>query len=211
MRTRGLAVVALVVWGLLVGPREGVAHGSGHAADSSAQPAPAPSSLHLPDVPLVDQDGRAVHFYRDLVQGKVVAINFVYTTCTTVCPLLHASFSRLQQLLGARLGTEVHLLSLSVDPVTDTPARLHALAQRLRAAAGWTFATGTRGDTTRLLKALRVFTPAVEDHAPLILLGNERRGAWTRVYGLTPPEHLLRLLETLGDTTKTTANLEGAP
>ncbi len=151
--------------------------------------------LTIPDVVVLNQDGQRLRFYRDLIQGKVVAINFIYTTCTTVCPLLTATFARLQHLLGERLGTDYSLISVSVDPITDTPARLHAWGAKFRAKPGWTLVTGPKQTIDKLLKALRVFTPLIEDHAPIVLIGNDLRGAWTRTYGLTSPTQLQALLE----------------
>ena len=82
--------------------------------------------MSIPDLSLLDQQGRKIHFYSDLVKGKTVAINFIFTTCTTICPPLAATFAKTQKLLGDRLGKDVYLISVSVDPVTDTPERLRA-------------------------------------------------------------------------------------
>src|ERR1700674_2631413 len=137
-----------------------------------------------PDVPLVDQDGRAVHFYSDLVRGKRVAINFVFTTCTTICPPMGANFQQLQTLLGARAGADVRLLSVSIDPLTDTPERLKAWGARFHAGPGWTLLTGRKEEVDRLLKAMGLFTSDPGSHAPLLLLGDDAAGRWTRVDGL---------------------------
>ncbi len=108
------------------------------APPAGAAPAAAPEatiksgSLQIPDVALVDQDGRTVRFWSDLVQGRVVAVSFVFTTCTTICPPLGANFARLLQILGSRAGKSVELISVSVDPATDTPQRLKAWAVGLR-------------------------------------------------------------------------------
>lgn len=151
--------------------------------------------LKFPDVSLVDQNGRAVDFYDDLVKGRVVAINFIFTSCTTICPPMGATFGQLQKLLGDRAGRDVHLISVSVDPVTDTPERMKAWSQRFGTDSGWTLVTGERGEVIRLLKSLGVYTPDINDHSPLVLVGNDARGEWTRAYGLAAPAKLAELLD----------------
>jgi len=160
-------------------------------------PSPVPeeraAKLDIPDVPLLDQDGRAVRFHTDLVKDRVVAINFVFTTCTTVCPPMGATFGKLRELLGDR--KEVHLISVSVDPRTDTPERLKAWAAKFGAGPGWTLVTGEPEKVTALLKALGAYTASPADHTPLVLVGNGLRGEWTRAYGLAPPAKLAELID----------------
>src|SRR5688572_11602144 len=140
----------------------------------------------IPDVPVYDQQGRRLNFYTDLVKGKTVAINFIFTTCTTVCPPLTATFRKVQQELGERAGREVELISVSVDPTTDTPERLKAFSEKFKAGPGWTFVTGGKPEVGALLKALGAATADKNDHTPMILVGNEAAGRWTRAYGLSP-------------------------
>jgi protein SCO1 len=167
---------------------------------AARQPAPG-RQAPWPDVEVVDQDGRQVHFYSDLVRGKRVAINFVFTTCTTICPPMGANFERLQALLGARAGADVRLLSISIDPLTDTPERLKAWGARFHAGPGWTLLTGSKEELDRLLKAMGVFTADRASHAPILLLGDDRAGRWTRAYGLAPPAKIVQLLDGLAATT----------
>ena len=152
------------------------------------------SHLDIPDVPVLDQDGTPKRFYTDLVKDKVVAVNFVFTTCTTICPPMGANFAKLQKLLGERAGRDVHLISVSVDPGTDTPERMKAWGQKFGAGPGWTLVTGDRAEITRLLKSLGVFTPNISDHSPLVLMGNDARHQWTRAYGLAAPAKLADLI-----------------
>lgn len=138
----------------------------------------------IPDIKVMDQDGNSRHFYGDLVKGKTVVVNFVYTTCTTICPPLGAMFGRLQKSLGSRLGKDVYLISISVDPVTDTPARLRAWAAQFGTNVGWTLVTGERADLNRLLRVLGTDTSSPENHSALVLIVNDKTGIWKRVYGL---------------------------
>jgi protein SCO1/2 len=149
-------------------------------------------TLNVPDVPLVDQDGKPVRFYTDLVKGRVVAINFVFTTCTTICPPMGANFARLEKLVA---GRDVHLISVSIDPAADTPGRLKEWSRKFGAGPGWTLVTGDRDEVIRLLKALGVYTASITDHSPLVLLGNEPAHRWTRAYGLAAPAKLAELID----------------
>lgn len=154
----------------------------------------AASKMSIPDVELLDQNGRAVRFYSDLVKGKVVAVNFIFTTCTTICPPLGATFARVQKELGERAGRDVHLISISVDPATDTPERLKAWGEKFHAAAGWTFVTGPKPQVDELLRALGAATANPADHTPTVLVGNDAAGQWTRAYGLARPALLIGLI-----------------
>jgi cytochrome oxidase Cu insertion factor (SCO1/SenC/PrrC family) len=172
----------------------------GQAAPAAGAPAPPPaapaavSGMKIPDVELLDQDGRKVRFYSDLVRGKVVAINFIFTTCTTVCPPLGATFARVQRELGERAGRDVHLISVSVDPVTDTPERLKAWGAKFKAGPGWTFVTGPKPQVDELLRALAASSARPEDHTPTALIGNDAKGQWARAYGLAAPGKLLTII-----------------
>ncbi|HEU4391351.1 MAG TPA: SCO family protein, partial [Blastocatellia bacterium] len=148
----------------------------------------------IPDIPVLDQDGRSLHFYSDLVKGKTVAINFIFTTCTTICPPLTATFRRVQQELGSKLGTDVALVSISVDPNTDVPARLKAFSAKFDARPGWTFVTGSKLEIDRLLRSLNAYVPDKIDHTPIVLVINDNVGYWTRSYGLTPAGTLVKVI-----------------
>ncbi|HET9228135.1 MAG TPA: SCO family protein [Thermoanaerobaculia bacterium] len=148
-----------------------------------------PLRISIPDVQLVDQDGRAVRF-PDLIKDRVVAVNFIFTTCTTVCPPMGATFGRL-----LKDRPDVHLISVSVDPRTDTPERLKAWAAKFGAGPGWTLVTGDAAQVRKLLDAFGVYTANPADHTPLVLVGNDARGEWTRAYGLAPPAKLAELID----------------
>lgn len=154
----------------------------------------ASSKMTIPDVELLDQDGRTIHFYTDLVKGKTVAINFIFTTCTTICPPLGATFARVRKDLGERAGRDVQLISVSVDPATDTPERLKAWGAKFHAAEGWTFVTGAKPEIDKLLLALGAATASPADHSPTILIGNDAAGQWTRTYGIARPGVLVKLI-----------------
>src|SRR5919205_4111277 len=121
------------------------------AATPHAQQAPT-TQPRIPDVNCLDQNGKKLRFNTDLVKGKVVVISFIYTSCTYLCTRVGESTARLQTALGDRLGRDVHLISVSTDPQTDTPKKLKAWATRLKAKDGWTLVTGEKAEMDRLLK-----------------------------------------------------------
>ena len=152
------------------------------------------SKMHIPDLELLDQNGRKIHFYTDLIKGQTVAINFIFTTCTTICPPLGATFARVQKELGDKAGRDVRFISISVDPATDTPERLKAWGAKFHAGDGWTFVTGDKPDVDELLRALGASSARREDHSPTVLIGNDAIGAWTRTYGLTKSSQLVQII-----------------
>lgn len=151
--------------------------------------------LMIPDVEVLDQEGHALHFYSDLVKGKTVAINFIFTNCTTICPPLAATFARVQKEMGDKVGKDVHFISISVDPLTDTPERLKAWGAKFKAGDGWTFVTGNKPEMDKLLNALGASVSRREDHTPAVIIGNDVKGVWTRTYGLARTSQLVGLIE----------------
>jgi len=155
-------------------------------------PTSSSKTLKIPDVEVLDQDGNVRHFYSDLVKGKTVAINFIFTNCTTICPPLGATFARVQKEL---VGKDVHFISVSVDPLTDTPERLKAWGAKFKAGAGWTFVTGNKPEIDRLLLALGASAARREDHTPSVIVGNDTKDVWTRTYGLAKSFQMVTLIE----------------
>lgn len=165
------------------------------AAVATTSPSVAPSSgktLNIPDVEVLDQDGNVRHFYSDLVKGKTVAINFIFTNCTTICPPLGATFARVQREVADK---DVQFISVSVDPLTDTPERLKAWGAKFKAGAGWTFVTGNKAEIDQLLQALGASAARREDHTPSVIVGNDAKDVWTRTYGLTKTTQMVGLIE----------------
>ena len=158
------------------------------------------SSSKIPDTQVLDQHGKQLNFYSDLIKGKIVAINFVFTTCTAICPSLTATFRRVQQEAATR-GIDVQLISISVDPTTDTPERLQDFATKFKAGPGWTFVTGDKARIDSVLQGLGAAVSNKNDHTPMILIGNDSNDYWTRAYGLTSPAKIVDLLAEAGKRT----------
>jgi len=162
--------------------------------------------MNIPDIEVLDQNGRKIHFYTDLVKGQTVVINFIFTTCTTICPPLGATFARVQKELGDKVGRDVRFISISVDPATDTPERLKAWGAKFHAGDGWTFVTGNKPQVDELLYALGASSARREDHSPTVLIGNDAQGAWTRTYGLANTGQFVQIINDMmvGKSTTTT-------
>jgi protein SCO1 len=159
---------------------------------------------NIPDVKLVDQDEKTVHLYSDLLRGRVAALSFIFTTCTTICPLIGANLGRLQTELGHSLGEDIVLVSVSVDPATDTPQRMKAWGAQFGAKPGWSLLTGDKGIVDQLLKVLGLFTPDIQNHSPFLLLVNDRTGEWMRVNAIeTPPPRVAEILRKMAETAGT--------
>src|SRR5712691_9148913 len=173
------------------------------AAFGSARAAADNSRLgadYFPNVTLTTQDGAPVRFYDDLVKGKIVAINLIYTTCQYACPLETARLAQVQKLLGDRMGRDVFFYSITIDPEHDTPAVLKAYREKFHAGPGWLFLTGRQADIELISKKLGLYSapdPSNPDgHLPFLLVGNEATGQWVRNSGVDNPNFLAR---TIGD------------
>jgi len=172
-------------------------------AAPTPQPSPSPaesttdnysfSSLQIPNVKVYDQNGRALDFYSDLIKGHNVAINFIFTTCTTICPVLSATFRRVQLELE-KSQSDVKLISVSVDPTVDTPERLRDFAEKFKAGPGWTFVTGDKTEIDSLLQRLGAGVGNKNDHTSMVLIGNDPADVWTRTYGLSSPTVLIKVI-----------------
>ncbi len=164
------------------------------AADTASNAPGYARKMVIPEVDVLDQNGNALHFYSDLIKGKTVAINFIFTNCTTICPPLAATFARVQKEMGDKVGRDVHFISISVDPLTDTPERLKAWGAKFKAGPGWTFVTGDKEQIDKLLYALGASVTRREDHSPTVIVGNDVKGVWTRTYGLARTTELEGLI-----------------
>lgn len=169
-------------------------HQHHHPASEPPPAAPTGRAFVVPDLEVQTQSGESRHFYRDLVQGRVVAMNFVFTSCTTVCPTMGATFARVQKLLAER-GSNAALISVSIDPAVDTPERLATWSQRLGARPGWTLVTGSKTDIDAILKSLGLFTADPAAHTPVVIVANEKEGRWERVDGLATPTAIIEAID----------------
>ena len=152
---------------------------------------------YFPNVELTTQEGKTVRFYDDLLKGKQVAINLIFTTCKDVCPLETANLVQLQRVLGERVGKDIFFYSISIDPARDTPEVLKAYAEKFGAGGpGWLFLTGKPEDIKLIGRKLGMIrdrdnpTSRESHHAAYLMIGSEPTGQWTRNSAVDNPRFL---------------------
>ncbi len=152
----------------------------------------------LPDLALLDQDDHQVRFYSDLIKGRKVLISFFYTTCSSTCLWQGKVLSDLQNELGDRLGRDIFLISVTMDPKTDTPERLKTWGEQHGRRNGWTLVTGRTAEMEKLVGHL-TGNPLgrLQTHAPFIYLGTDNKNHWIATYGLSAPKKLVKQIEEL--------------
>jgi len=195
-RIAGVAqILALSILSAIAVP--GLRAHDAHQGHAQSQPTSqeAAEGVSVPrEIALRNQDGERVQVYRDLIEGKVVAINTIYTSCVTICPTIGVYFAELQrdQRLAGRIGRDLSLISISIDPGIDTPERLKDWSQRLGALPGWTLLTGNKAQVQALLEGLGIQFPGDDKttHSQLVLIGSEPAGKWTYVRGDASPNDL---------------------
>lgn len=156
------------------------------------------SKLVIPDVEVLTQDGKQVKFFTDLVKGKKVMINFIYTSCQLTCPIAGRNFAKLQEYLKKESEEDVFLISVSTDPTVDTPQILKKWSKKFGRRDGWTLVTGDESKMQELLMALTGSLPQRGLHSSLLILFNEANGAWEKGSSLVEPKLLLAGLNKLG-------------
>lgn len=144
----------------------------------------------VPDVVLVNQDGRKVNLRKLLASDKPLIVDFIYATCTTICPVLSAGFTNLQKKLAGS-AHQPQLVSITIDPENDTPKIMKAYLQRYRAKPGWDFLTGSRADIDKVMYAFNAYIPDKMSHYPLNLIRSPRDGSWVRLYGIMSSREFL--------------------
>jgi cytochrome oxidase Cu insertion factor (SCO1/SenC/PrrC family) len=186
LRTLTLLVVLTGIWW----------HGPSHAANGAGGQSPWGAN-YFPNVPLVTQDNKPVRFFDDLIKGKVVVINFIFTGCSAACGMETARLRQVQDLLGDRVGKDVHFYSISIDPENDTPEALKAYMAKFNVAPGWTFLTGKQKDIDLLRTRLGLYMPPIDkaspgviDHDLAVIIGNQTTGRWQKASPMENPEVL---------------------
>lgn len=140
------------------------------------------------DTVLVTQEGKRVRFYSDVLKDRVVVISFLFTRCTTACPMITAKLNQIREKLGERFGREVHFISITVDPEHDTPQRLQEFARQHRAThEAWTFLTGNKKDVDQVIARLGQYVENIDGHSTVFIVGNEKQKHWTKIRPDVPP------------------------
>ncbi|HEV2851475.1 MAG TPA: SCO family protein [Thermoanaerobaculia bacterium] len=169
----------------------------GQDEKAPAAPADSPAHKYFGDVKLINQDGKEMRLYTDLMQGKTVVINAMFATCTGACPVMSGTMAKIQDHLGDRVGKDVRLISITVDPVNDTPAKLKEYANRFHAKPGWYLLTGSKENVEAALRKLGQWVDDPASHQTLFLIGNDRTGLWKKAFALAKPEEVLPVVDSV--------------
>jgi len=176
--------------------KETIAPVQGKAAAQGTRDARA----YFTDLELTTQDGRKVRFYSDVLEGRTVLINVMYTSCKDACPLITQKLNEVRALLGERFGREVYFVSLTSDPERDSPAALRSFADKQSVdLSGWTFLTGNAKNVEHILKKLGQFSEEVEAHSTLLIAGNVPVKRWSKIRPEAPPVAIAERLKLLAD------------
>jgi cytochrome oxidase Cu insertion factor (SCO1/SenC/PrrC family) len=149
--------------------------------------ASASAARYFPNLLLRTQYNQAVHFYDDLLKGKVVLINFIFTTCQGVCSPMTANLARAQSYLAEHLDKEVVMISISVDPLTDTPEVLKKYAEKFKVKPGWYFLTGEKKNVDWILYKLGGYVADKQQHTSVLIIGNDVTGEWLKLNAMASP------------------------
>ena len=158
---------------------------------------PSPAHKYFTDVVLVNQNGERMRFYSDLLQGKIVIISSFFATCQGSCLPISRNLQKVQEALGERVGKDVRIISISVDPTVDTPPLLKQYAKKLQARPGWFFLTGDKKNIDFALTKLGQFVSDKQEHLNILIIGNERTGLWKKAFGLAKSDELIKVVESV--------------
>ena len=155
---------------------------------------------YFSNIEVIDQDGQRLKFYDDVLKDKVVAINFIFTNCQGACPLMTRHLTLVRDLLGPEVGDKIHFVSISIDPIRDTPAAMKEFAETQHAdQAAWRFITGDPDDLAAIVKRLGQYNDDVEAHSTLLLAANVRTAHWTKIPPNVPPNGIVERLRLLAE------------
>jgi len=175
------------------GHQQGQAVPDKHAAHREAMQktryAATTATYAIPDVELIDQLGTSVSLRELLQADQPIALNFIFTTCTTICPVMTATFAQMRRELGDA-GSDLRLVSISIDPEYDRPDKLKAYSEQFHAGTGWDFLTGDSADIVQVLRSFDSYAGSKMNHQPVTLLQRPDSESWTRLEGLASGEDL---------------------
>ena len=200
MRVNGRTLLTSLLTLMLAIPAGALADEDPHAKhrammQQKSEPAAESVDIDLRDRPLLTQNGDEVLFVTDVIGDDIVVMDFVYTTCTTICPVLSALFTQVQTKLGDEVGNGVTLVSMSVDPARDTPQRLKAYSAKHKAGDGWLWLTGAKPVVEDVLVGVGAYTTNFEDHPTMVLIGDGKTGEWQRLFGFPNPDRIVKIVK----------------
>lgn len=195
-----ITAVVLALAALVADVQAAASHDMHHHA-APADPAQQAARVRLHDLQLVDVGGAAVRFKSEAVGNRIVVLGFIYTSCTTICPVTSAVLAdvqgRLIEKLGDQFGRDVGLVTLTVDPATDTPERLKDYAGNFGTPTGWLWLTGDKPKVDKVLAGLGAYAADFTRHSGAVLVGDARTGEWTRFFGVPDSSAIVARVEQL--------------
>jgi protein SCO1/2 len=157
-----------------------------------------PSANYFANLALVDQNGKDTDLY-SLMKGRTIVLNSFFASCSATCPVMTGTFNALQERFAARLGKDIVLVSITVDPANDTPAKLEAYARNVKAVPGRYFLTGSKEQVDAALQRIGQFAASPEQHTNVIVVGNEKTGLWKKAFGLAKQEEIVEIVRSVAD------------
>jgi cytochrome oxidase Cu insertion factor (SCO1/SenC/PrrC family) len=183
--------------GFAMAPQVGTAESSTMPASTEVA-AEQKARNYFTDLEVVDQNGKPMRFYSDVLRGRVVLINFFFTHCKDACPMATHKMMQVRDLLMDSIKDKVWFVSISIDPEQDTPGAMKAFAKKLQVdESRWLFLTGNKQNLEQIVKKLGQFTQEIEAHSTLMLAGNDKTRHWTRVLPMAPPAGVAQQLRAL--------------
>ena len=157
----------------------------------------ATAEKYFTNVELINQNGERMRLYNDVLKDHVVVINAFFATCQGSCLPMNRNLEKVQAAFKERMGKDLYIISISVDPTVDTPASLKAYAKNLSAEPGRLFLTGEKANVDLALRKLGQYVEQREQHTNIFIIGNERTGLWKKAFGLAQPEELIKIVESV--------------
>jgi protein SCO1/2 len=170
-----------------------------HSHMSKDPAAASPAEKYFTDVELIDQNGKKVRFYTDVLKGKTVVVNAFFTSCTSVCPPMNRNMQKIQEAFGDRVGRDVFLVSITVDPAVDTPEKMKNYAKNFHAGPGWMFLTGKKENLDWALYKLGQYVESKDDHTTVLIVGNEKTGLWKKAFAMANVSELVQVVESVAN------------
>jgi protein SCO1/2 len=171
--------------------------GAAQDAATTGDDAQAAARRYFTDVELLNQNGEKMRFYSDLLKDKVVIVNTFFGTCTSVCPPMNRNLEKVQEAFKDRIGKDLYIISISVDPAVDTPPVLKDYAAKFHAVPGRFFLTGKKENIDWALYKLGQYVEDKNDHQTVVVIGNVRTGLWKKAFGMAKAEELIEIVRTV--------------
>jgi protein SCO1/2 len=149
-----------------------------------------PAGDYFKDIVLTEQNGHRVRLYEDVIKDRTIVMNSFFASCKGSCPIVSQTYALLQDRFADRLGNDLMLVSITVDPANDTPPKLAEYARRMKAKPGWLLLTGSKDEVTRALKKIGQSSETPEAHLNVMIVGNDRTGLWKKAFALAKPDEI---------------------